>query len=243
VRKQRRAAFAGAVARGFSARVARKRAAEMVPLCIACRKPGGTVFRHTDHKHIAICGHATPCRLNIKIFGSVFYDLEELVDEYSREMEITKQEIIRQKMDALFNYVSDARAAAAFEDALDKYHAKSELFRDISEAHARVHANPHRRALLLRKEEQLGDAVERVRALMARFRDSGDRELLRAAVHAQVNDVAPAALTLRQLRHAVMESTPDPEHTERTILFQRAAPLADKVFSYAEPPQVVAFRV
>ena len=43
----------------------RKKIKKLVPVCLNCNKPGGTIFSNNKGVLLAVCGSSTPCELNI----------------------------------------------------------------------------------------------------------------------------------------------------------------------------------
>jgi hypothetical protein len=78
---------------------AKRKIAHIRPLCIKCRKPGGTLFEIKDRVYTAICGDKdTPCRLNIKIdVGYSENDVRFGVSTTEEELEKIKSTIIKCK--------------------------------------------------------------------------------------------------------------------------------------------------
>lgn len=239
VKRQRRAAYDRARAKGLSERRAGRLAAEVAPLCLKCRARGGTRFWKKDHRYAAACGAAAPCGLDIKIFAGAFVDFGDVLAACAVEQEAAKQRIIAQKMDAIFGYVAEARAAVEFEAALAHYTATSEAYGDLRAARAEMYENPSRVELTARKEEAVDGHVDRLRAMLERHHGGGGGAL-RDAMDVYVRDLSPEVRYLRDLKYPVMEMSPGEAEGE-TALFQRAAPAASLAYLLGEAPQVVRF--
>ena len=86
----------------------RRKMLAIIPKCINCGNPGGTIF--TTNKSIlrAVCGNATqPCALNIEINRGSFEDISTTYNFLTSESESVKEDIILTKLDLLFDYVSE----------------------------------------------------------------------------------------------------------------------------------------
>lgn len=238
--RNRKLAYTNAIAKGLTKKQAKNRAASVIISCINCRQAGGTIFKKKDNKYIALCGNSVkPCNLDIKIFTGIFYDFDEILHEYRVEMEKSKQTIILQKMDTLFNYVSEANSAQMFKSAMEKYNAKSEITKDLIDKHTELYNNLHKRELIIRKEDSIYAIIERIKILMNEYKNSSNIELLREAVDLQIRDLSPEILGLRQLKYEVMEvNTSD---SGDSVLFQRDVNISNMVFSFDEPPKVIRF--
>ena len=99
----------------------RQRFLLLKPKCVNCKKPVGTIFSTKDRKLIAMCGANTsgsttkPCKLNISIDKGSIISLEKAV-EVVKELRTNEQdEIIKNKLNLLFNFISEDTALSTFE--------------------------------------------------------------------------------------------------------------------------------
>lgn len=73
--------------------------------CINCNKDGGTIFKYENKKLIALCGNKTsPCNLNITLSKEKILDIRDLLYEFENKIDELKTNIIKVKLDFLFNY-------------------------------------------------------------------------------------------------------------------------------------------
>jgi hypothetical protein len=83
--------------------------------CVACKKPGGTIFsRNNEHLRAKCNATANKCRLDIDIVIGKFYDINTtlkllLIDEQDNKKQITKL-----KMDVLYGFIDDMHAETDF---------------------------------------------------------------------------------------------------------------------------------
>ena len=100
---------------------------KLKPKCINCNRPVGTIFDIRFQKEVesriakAMCGDRTnPCALNIELnLGMVTNIEDELHDSETKIREI-RREIIKDKNDLLFGYVSAPDAIAKFDKIKEK---------------------------------------------------------------------------------------------------------------------------
>lgn len=92
--------------------------------CIHCGQPGspdGTIFSMKDRMFTAFCGATNKCNLDIKIFAGYFSDLYKYYQLFKEEVENNKSEIIKQKLDTLFNYVDEKKSIELFKKEMKEY--------------------------------------------------------------------------------------------------------------------------
>ena len=73
--------------------------------CINCNKDGGTIFKYENKNLIALCGNKTsPCNLNISLSKDKILDIRNLLSDFDNKIDKLKTNIIKVKLDFLFNY-------------------------------------------------------------------------------------------------------------------------------------------
>lgn len=84
--------------------------------CVSCGQSGGTHFTNEDGVLRAACGNRSqPCSLRIEIVKGKFMSLEQLAESSLRTADILKDQIIKTKLDLLFNYSTEEEALRQFE--------------------------------------------------------------------------------------------------------------------------------
>ena len=87
------------------------------PKCINCNQIGGTIFSLENNKFRAYCGNVVnPCSLNINIERKKKQLINEKVDEYIQNIKKLKQEIIKIKLDFIFEFISEQESVAKFNE-------------------------------------------------------------------------------------------------------------------------------
>ena len=99
----------------------RQRFLLLKPKCINCKKPVGTIFSIKDRKLIAMCGanesgsSVERCKLNISIDRGSIVSLETAVNTLKKLRTSEKDDIIKNKLNLLFNFISEETALSTFE--------------------------------------------------------------------------------------------------------------------------------
>jgi len=105
----------------------RKRYLLIKPKCINCKKPVGTIFSTKDRKLIALCGannpgsSQKPCKLNINIERGSIITLDKVIDALRQSLDEEKDEIIKTKLNLLFNFISEETALTQFKTQKSDY--------------------------------------------------------------------------------------------------------------------------
>lgn len=109
--------------------------------CVKCRKKGGTTFERVVEREngkkqvylIAKCASNTPCDLDINIKLANYKSYDDLVKELHDKLEFIKADIIKLKLDLLFNLKDEDYVVSKFEklkDNLIKLNGKLDKLRN-----------------------------------------------------------------------------------------------------------------
>lgn len=239
--KQRKEkAYNSALLKGNTIKNSKKMASKVAPLCINCSAVGGTNFRKVDGKYSAICnGLNKKCNLNIKIFTGVHYNFDDLFKEYSKEIENTKQEIIIQKMNTLFNYIKDELTTDKFKKVLKDYSTKNEIFRDLTTVYKLLNNNDHKKKLIDKKMENIYNIIDRMDNIHKTYKDELNPQLIKDLVYIKVKELDPEILALRQLKYELCEMYTNDNNEDE--LFQREIALSNITYSFDEQPHTIKY--
>lgn len=235
-----------ALLRGMGEKTARKIANQLRPKCVNCKRPVGTVFKTRKDRFLAYCGDVrTPCALRIEIYKGRF-ESDDVFAEYTRNSLLdTKEQIIRQKMDVLFNYASEEETVSKFKDLIEDYNLLSFLHKTDLDMREEKRFNIHKRELIKAKLKLLNELKMSMNVHMEEYKQSGNRESIHTAMDIYVREYMPAVNNLRMLKYNVMEMlTPLSVTDEPTIvrkLNQSAASLRQLETLHGEVPRVLKF--
>jgi len=222
-------------------RIGKMRVAKVRPPCVNCKRPVGSIFAKVDEKYIARCGDKdSPCELNIQLFTSDFYRPEELLNSYREIVEEAKENIIRQKLDTLFSYVSEANAAKLFKPEFHKYTEASKMYSDFLEEYKQTYDNAHKKELIVRKNQEIQEQIEASREMLEEFKKTENRKIINTMIQSYIDDLIPKIETARQMKYPVMEMVEEGGDIQRLV--QRDVPITKYDYSYTEPPKVIQFR-
>lgn len=239
-KEKKKKVFNSALLKGNTIKTSKKIASSIMPVCINCSAAGGTKFRKMEGKYSAICnGLKKKCNLNIKIFTGVHYNFDDLFQEYSKELEKTKQEIIIQKMDTLFNYIKDEITADKFKRVLKEYSDKNEIFRDLTINYKLLNDNEHKRELINKKMEIIYSIIDRMDNIHKIYHKELDLQLLKDMMYIKVKELDPEILALRQLKYELCEMNINDCNIEE--LFQRENSLLTITYSFDELPHTIKY--
>jgi hypothetical protein len=100
--------------------------------CVNCGKIGGTIFTESNQQLRAVCGNTTdPCDLNMLIEKKLVDLVPKLLENSLVNINNKKREMIKMKLDFLFNYLSEEEAISKFDNIKDELNNLQESYLDL----------------------------------------------------------------------------------------------------------------
>jgi hypothetical protein len=228
--------------RGKSKREALTNARKVKPPCIHCARKVGTVFSRKNGKYMATCGDVSkPCALNIQIFSGYYFDNEALLGIYREDLDKTKESVIRQKMDTLFNYVSESESVHKFKEELEQYNQDNKMYSDLLKRYRDLYENEEWKLVMSKKTGEMYAVIEDIKRLLEEYKKTQNPEVLKSALRTHKEDLMPVIANIRLHKYGVMEMV-HPTDNESELV-QHALPLSKMDFKYGEDARVVKFNI
>lgn len=234
-----------ALSRGLGEKRARKLARDVRPKCINCKRPVGTIFKTKEDRLIAYCGDTKePCPLAIEIFKGRFESDDRFADYTAKSLLETKEKIIRQKMDVLFNYSTEEETVKKFKDLIEEYNLYSFLHKTDIDIREDKRFNIHKRELIKGKLKLLEEIKGKMNVYMEEYEESENRDSLQSAMDIYIREYVPEVNNLRLMKYSVMEMVVPGTEGETPVraLNQSAASLRQLETLHGEVPKVLKFR-
>jgi hypothetical protein len=217
--------------------------------CVNCDRMEGTIFETKDRMYIARCGDAAnPCNLNIKLYAGEYGNLDYLVHFFRESVQIHKENIIRHKLDTLFNYVDEKKAVAIFKKEFADYTETNVFFEELAAEYGALRFNEERDEKIRRKQAEIARIQENMQELIGKYRESGNEDNLRDAMYMYIKELDPEIKNLRLLKYKMSEMVDaDDAHAERSEdvkrLYQTEFNLSDLDFTFGSYPKVIRWKV
>jgi hypothetical protein len=178
------------------------------PLCIKCRRPVGTIFSIKDQHYMAICGDKTePCKLNIKLDkGLYFSSFEQSLYEFKENVEELKETIIKQKLDALFNYTNETEAVYKFKNNMEEYMNMNNVYETLFKRYKDYHNNEIRDEKIKHKMEEINKIILDIQQRIDKYKKEPENEhIIQEIVDIEIKELFPEIHNLRMLKYTIME--------------------------------------
>lgn len=243
--------------RASSKKQGKKNVSRWIPKCVQCKQTGGTLFTKKNNTYFAVCGNKkSPCNLNIEIYNGKFYNIHEFMTTIGLE-ELTdiKEDIMKLKLDNIFNYENEEVAMKKFKESLQEFSYFNIEYTELIEKNNLLYKDEIREDLIMRKTQHIYDLITAIKELMTQYKKDGNGQLLKTAIEIQVKELNPEIHNLRMLRYEIMEmkhnnfkkasKSDDAEgeasEIKETQLYQRYSSLNKMDILMGRPPNVVKF--
>jgi hypothetical protein len=235
-----------ALKRGLGEKKAVKMARELQPKCVNCKRPVGTVFKTREDRLLAFCGDTKePCALRIEIFKGQFENDDVFADNIYTSLHHTKEQIIRQKMDVLFNYASEEETVTKFKDLIEDYNLYSFLHKTDLDMREEKRFNVHKKELIKAKIETISKIKSSMNVYMEEYAESGNRDSLHSTMKIYINEYMSEINNLRMLKYSVMETivTDIEKDSPVRVLNQNTVSMRQLETLHGEVPRIIKFNV
>jgi hypothetical protein len=243
--KKRREAFK----KGTTKQSGMKRAKMVKGKCTNCKRAVGMFFRTDSNGYTAVCGDkSNKCGLDIKLFRGKHGSNEYFLGVFKELLEEKKTEIIRQKLDSLFNYISEESSVKIFKEILESYNDALEGYADHVKMNDDLFHNIHNAELISKKQEMIYKILSQIQNMVHEYKSIDKNEtaqqhskyggsigILRTAMEVYVTDLLPEIDNLRRLKHELIEM-------EDNVVFKQTISLHKLDLLLGEPPSILRFR-
>lgn len=131
-----------------------------LPKCIGCSRNVGIIFSGKNQKYIASCGDTSkPCKWKILLHRGDNYVFRDVLEEMRKILEETKENIIQQKMDTLFEYISENKSADLFKKQLSLFKINSELVEKYDKMYEDMYFNKEKLEIIQQKKKEIQDKI------------------------------------------------------------------------------------
>ena len=226
--------------KSLSAQQKAKRLAQHVkPLCIVCKQDGGSIFTETDGKLKAICGNISqPCGFHIEVNRGKYISLETLMNESLEEVRATKDEIIRMKLDLLFQFISEDELLEQFDAVQHKLQEQMKMYSEFRTYYLSVTDNEDRRKDSETHTRVISEKIALIKEYMTEFRDSEwkNRSIIDDILVLYQQDIEPAFMKLRETKYVYsqVETTENADGALVEMYNDGEFNLSQKQYSYNE---------
>jgi hypothetical protein len=225
--------------KSLSAQQKARRLALIKPACIVCKQEGGSIFTETDGKLKAICGNISqPCGFHIEVARGKYISLETLMNESLEEVRATKDEIIRMKLDLLFQFISEDELLEQFDAVQHKLQEQMKMYSEFRTYYLSVTDNDDRRKDTETHTRVISEKIALIKEYMTEFKESEwkNRSIIDDILVLYQQDIEPAFMKLRETKYVYsqVETTDNADGALVQMYNDGEFNLLQKKYSYNE---------
>jgi len=229
--KEKRKAFA----KGKTKKDAKRRSMTVIPKCLNCRKSGGMSFKITSDSYTASCGNPqNPCKFNIELTRGSYILSETYLGVIDEILDESKRIIVKQKMDALFEYISEDTASRIFKETIKRYEIDSSLYNTELKNFNNIYNNTKQTDDIKKLQVVIYNINQKIKMLTVEYKENGNTSILKVIVNIYETELMPEIENLRRLKYDVMEMIDD-----KLVLID--VNISRQEENYAEEPIVKKF--
>jgi len=179
---------------------------KIVPKCVNCDKPGGTLFEEKNDMLKAVCASKTPCNLNINIKRVHYDNMRNLEIENDKVSENLKMRIIMTKLDYLFGINNNK------EDIIEKFNELKEKLSAVTEKQLVINKNYgdiisgiNRDPLLNDANADLAIEIDELKKLYAEYSADHLPTYLTDMIEKYITKILPLTENIRKLKYGYYE--------------------------------------
>ena len=202
------------------------------PECINCKRNVGSIFtikkdpQEYSRTFIAKCGNLDdPCPLNIVFDCTGRDELDKEILKHDNDIKEIKNKIISDKNTMMFGYIDQNKAVERFNSDTTELKEITEAAGFIMEINIQLNDNPVKKNLIKTNEDKFGiDYLLPFKGMIKEFEQTGKTEILNKAIKFYVDEMAPLAKTITNLKYEVsyidfLEKKDNEDPTEKGDLY------------------------
>ncbi len=221
----------------------KKKLKNLMNKCIKCQRPVGTIFSLKNNTYTAVCGDTSnPCNLNISLYRGDYENIESGLYNFKYSIDEMKEGIITQKMDTLFNYISEEKSVELFKEKMETFKTDEELYEKLLFKYREIYDNKEQREKLEEKNIEIQNTMKYMKELLKEYEKTNEKSILQTVVNIYQKELVPKINIYNDLKYGIREMIRKNEE-ENEILYQKTHKLNDIEIMFGEEPNVVRFIV
>lgn len=218
--------------------------------CIKCNQNGGTIFTTKNNELIAFCNnHNNPCELNIRLYKGITIYLPEWLMNMQKEIKNNKFDIMGYKYDLLFNFKDEETTLTEFENKINFFNEKSELYTKYLLIYLNIISNTEKNEMLDKNNYSLSILIEKLKNYYQEYKltyqdNKLDKRLVLIddIINLYNNDIYPLIKNIREKKYKI--NTVEDSNYNDYILIQKKYDLEDLNIYYENKlPMIISFNI
>ena len=178
----------------------------IVGRCVYCNRNVGSVFIENEEMLLAHCGSSTdPCKFKIELKKGFYNDIRYIINQYKTGVIDTQTNIIKQKMDILFEYKTEKEVVDEYQQLIDDMDMFNSEYTELVNKYNKLFDDPEKKANVTKIQVELYDLKQEFLQHMIEFNDSNNKEHLFAAMKLYNEQIFNLKKRLHNIEYNILE--------------------------------------
>ena len=176
--------------------------------CINCKRYVGSIFKttvnvNTDRQLIAKCGDkSNPCPLQIEIDLGITWSYIAALDVHKEQITDEKINIIKDKNNLLFGYISSKTAIAEFDKFKKELASNIEIYEDTNKSYLEITNNIEQKEKIVQLQQEIYIIINTIKVYIKQYESSNNPALINDAVKLYTEELIEKIKELNMLNFA-----------------------------------------
>ena len=172
--------------------------------CPSCKRKVGMLFSNKNNNLQAMCGNRDdPCKLNFNLKRYRIVRHRNLIDALNKECNQNMVDIIKIKLDLLFNFKTQTDATNEFEKLRDAYAGNQKLLNNYKSSYQDIITKKEKQERIEQLTTGLQTHIYEIKNIMELFKKKPNNQLPNDAATIYHTKIIPTLSNLQKLLHSV----------------------------------------
>lgn len=178
----------------------------IVGRCVYCNRNVGSVFIENDEMLIAHCGSTTdPCKFKIELKKGFYNDIRYIINQYKTGVIDTQTNIIKQKMDILFDYKNEKEVVDEYQQLINDMETFNSEYTELVNKYNNLFDDPEKQANVTKIQVELYDLKQEFLQHMKEYAVSDNKEHLLSAMKIYNEQIINLKKRLHNIEYNILE--------------------------------------
>lgn len=176
---------------------------QIKPICFNCKKLGGSLFLNDGITLKIICGNKeNPCNLDFEVKKEgLYFNSLKVSKELSDSIDTAKDNLIKNKLQFLFSYISEDVVANELQKFKAFYDGSQDVLDYVNNVIINATDNKDKQRDIKDKEVELYIQIQEFKELISKYKDEGKQGYLTDALELYSKKIIPIAEELRNIKY------------------------------------------
>lgn len=209
--------------------------------CVNCKRQVDMIFVEKGNQLVAKCGDVgKPCKLHIELDKGYVVNISKEIETLKKKVENNMLEIIKTKLDLLFNFINEEKAIQEFELKKENYEKSKKIFHKYKQLFQDVTDNDRKKEILREKLSEIYNHEKEINLLLQKYRDEEKNQFVVEIIQIYKNSFLPKIKEMREIKYVyenMLFDKKEDNYTSEQMTF------TDKELEiYINEPKIISYK-